>query len=89
MAYQVRALHLKPCLSILENEVSEVSYITLATYAVLRWSRKPNLSGATSRIGLKSASYPKTRMQSFITMVNYWKAGVCLGLFVDAFKLGS
>ncbi|GLT87894.1 hypothetical protein SLE2022_059470 [Rubroshorea leprosula] len=207
MAYQVRAQHLKPCLSILENEVSEVSYITLATYAVLRWSRKPNLSGATSRIGLKSASYPKTsfetrrrgwelalaldtggipgngdpgnlngdsadlggtrlgrivsaggrqlleklnsarknfpmkifllllgfytanalatilgqtgdwdvlvagvvvaaiegigmlmyrkppalstRMQSFITMVNYWKAGVCLGLFVDAFKLGS
>ncbi|KAE8009824.1 hypothetical protein FH972_006236 [Carpinus fangiana] len=29
------------------------------------------------------------RLQSFVGMVNYWKAGVCLGLFVDAFKLGS
>lgn len=29
------------------------------------------------------------RLQSFIVMMNYWKAGVCLGLFVDAFKLGS
>lgn len=29
------------------------------------------------------------RLQSFVEMVNYWKAGVCLGLFVDAFKLGS
>ncbi|KAD0903830.1 hypothetical protein E3N88_43566 [Mikania micrantha] len=30
-----------------------------------------------------------TRFESLIVMVNYWKAGVCLGLFVDAFKLGS
>lgn len=29
------------------------------------------------------------RLQSLVVMVNYWKAGVCLGLFVDAFKLGS
>ncbi|XP_022149955.1 ycf20-like protein [Momordica charantia] len=29
------------------------------------------------------------RLKSFIVMINYWKAGVCLGLFVDAFKLGS
>lgn len=29
------------------------------------------------------------RFQSFVGMMNYWKAGVCLGLFVDAFKLGS
>lgn len=29
------------------------------------------------------------RLQTLIVMVNYWKAGVCLGLFVDAFKLGS
>ncbi|XP_010276283.1 PREDICTED: ycf20-like protein isoform X2 [Nelumbo nucifera] len=29
------------------------------------------------------------RLKSFVVMVNYWKAGVCLGLFVDAFKLGS
>ncbi|XP_077247521.1 antigen receptor-like protein (DUF565) isoform X2 [Tasmannia lanceolata] len=29
------------------------------------------------------------RLQSLIVMINYWKAGVCLGLFVDAFKLGS
>ncbi|KAL8052308.1 hypothetical protein ABFX02_06G201821 [Erythranthe guttata] len=30
-----------------------------------------------------------SRLQSLVVMVNYWKAGVCLGLFVDAFKLGS
>ncbi|XP_078440555.1 antigen receptor-like protein (DUF565) [Wolffia australiana] len=29
------------------------------------------------------------RLQSFVELVNFWKAGVCLGLFVDAFKLGS
>ncbi|CAN6197243.1 unnamed protein product, partial [Urochloa humidicola] len=29
------------------------------------------------------------RIQSLVSMVNYWKAGVCLGLFVDAFKVGS
>ncbi|KAL3833921.1 hypothetical protein ACJIZ3_008657 [Penstemon smallii] len=29
------------------------------------------------------------RLQSLVVMINYWKAGVCLGLFVDAFKLGS
>ncbi|XP_021892819.1 ycf20-like protein [Carica papaya] len=29
------------------------------------------------------------RIQSFVVMMNYLKAGVCLGLFVDAFKLGS
>ncbi|KAJ0821148.1 hypothetical protein HanPSC8_Chr16g0716611 [Helianthus annuus] len=31
----------------------------------------------------------KRRFESLIVLVNYWKAGVCLGLFVDAFKLGS
>ncbi|KAF6172165.1 hypothetical protein GIB67_003857 [Kingdonia uniflora] len=29
------------------------------------------------------------RFKPFMVLVNYWKAGVCLGLFVDAFKLGS
>ncbi|KAK6911769.1 hypothetical protein RJ641_023862 [Dillenia turbinata] len=29
------------------------------------------------------------RLQSLVVMINYWKAGVILGLFVDAFKLGS
>ncbi|KAK7319486.1 hypothetical protein RJT34_04207 [Clitoria ternatea] len=29
------------------------------------------------------------RLQSLLVMINYWKAGICLGLFVDAFKLGS
>ncbi|XP_047968952.1 ycf20-like protein [Salvia hispanica] len=29
------------------------------------------------------------RLQSLVVMINYWKAGICLGLFVDAFKLGS
>ncbi|KAD4584077.1 hypothetical protein R6Q59_037044 [Mikania micrantha] len=39
---------------------------------------------ATTSINSRS-----TRFESLIVMVNYWKAGVCLGLFVDAFKLGS
>ncbi|KAF8049621.1 hypothetical protein N665_2166s0001 [Sinapis alba] len=29
------------------------------------------------------------KLQSFVVFMNFWKAGVCLGLFVDAFKLGS
>ncbi|OVA00549.1 Uncharacterized protein family Ycf20 [Macleaya cordata] len=37
----------------------------------------------------KSPSLSSGRFQSLIVMINYWKAGVCLGLFVDAFKLGS
>ncbi|KAF3454266.1 hypothetical protein FNV43_RR04713 [Rhamnella rubrinervis] len=37
----------------------------------------------------KPPSLPTRRLQSFVSMMNYWKAGVCLGLFVDAFKLGS
>ncbi|VFQ66646.1 unnamed protein product [Cuscuta campestris] len=37
----------------------------------------------------KPPSLPTRRLQSLVGMVNYWKAGVCLGLFVDAFKLGS
>ncbi|KAM7277996.1 hypothetical protein ACFE04_005130 [Oxalis oulophora] len=38
----------------------------------------------------KKPPRPSTkRLRSFVEMVNYWKAGVCLGLFVDAFKLGS
>ncbi|XP_057472199.1 ycf20-like protein isoform X2 [Actinidia eriantha] len=37
----------------------------------------------------KSSSLTTGRLQSLVAMINYWKAGVCLGLFVDAFKLGS
>ncbi|GJN28760.1 hypothetical protein PR202_gb16922 [Eleusine coracana subsp. coracana] len=37
----------------------------------------------------KPVARPPGRFQSLILMINYWKAGVCLGLFVDAFKLGS
>ncbi|XVF07011.1 hypothetical protein REPUB_Repub06bG0100800 [Reevesia pubescens] len=37
----------------------------------------------------KPPSLRTGRLQSFVVMINYWKAGVCLGLFVDAFKLGS
>lgn len=37
----------------------------------------------------KPSSPSTVRQQSLIMMVNFWKAGVCLGLFVDAFKLGS
>lgn len=37
----------------------------------------------------KPSSMSTGRLQSLVVMINYWKAGVCLGLFVDAFKLGS
>ncbi|CAL5321910.1 unnamed protein product [Camellia sinensis] len=37
----------------------------------------------------KPSSLTTGRLQSLVVMINYWKAGVCLGLFVDAFKLGS
>lgn len=37
----------------------------------------------------KPPSLPSRRLQSWVAFINYWKAGVCLGLFVDAFKLGS
>ena len=37
----------------------------------------------------KRTTSSSTRLQSLIVLINYWKAGVCLGLFVDAFKLGS
>ncbi|CAM0950895.1 unnamed protein product [Alopecurus aequalis] len=37
----------------------------------------------------KPVARPPGRFQSLISMINFWKAGVCLGLFVDAFKLGS
>ncbi|GAA0144477.1 hypothetical protein LIER_04911 [Lithospermum erythrorhizon] len=35
----------------------------------------------------KLPSMTKGRFQSLVVMINYWKAGVCLGLFVDAFKV--
>nr|GEU89533.1 ycf20-like protein [Tanacetum cinerariifolium] len=38
---------------------------------------------------VSTTSTRSKRFESLIVMVNYWKAGVCLGLFVDAFKLGS
>ncbi|KAL5054517.1 hypothetical protein RYX36_035199 [Vicia faba] len=48
---------------------------------------------AIEGIGMLIYKNPATmrtgRLQSFLVMVNYWKAGICLGLFVDAFKLGS
>lgn len=37
----------------------------------------------------RSTSMRTSRFQFLVEMVNFWKAGVCLGLFVDAFKLGS
>lgn len=36
-----------------------------------------------------SSSSSWKKLQSFVVFMNFWKAGVCLGLFVDAFKLGS
>jgi hypothetical protein len=37
----------------------------------------------------KPVGRPPGRFQSLIAMLKYWKAGVCLGLFIDAFKVGS
>ncbi|KAG7588928.1 protein family Ycf20 protein [Arabidopsis suecica] len=36
-----------------------------------------------------SSSMFSGKLHSFVVFMNFWKAGVCLGLFVDAFKLGS
>lgn len=46
---------------------------------------------AIEGIGMLMYKKPMTkgRFQSLVVMVNFWKAGICLGLFVDAFKLGS
>lgn len=33
--------------------------------------------------------YMTGRFKGFLIMLNYWKAGFTLGLFVDAFKVGS
>ncbi|MFQ6624187.1 hypothetical protein Gotur_004154 [Gossypium turneri] len=166
MACQVGRINLQAGLSISENDVFASSCLTLATCAIQRWSNELSLSGQSSKIGLKSLTFPKKRivsaggrqlleklnsarknfpmkifllllgfytanalatilgqtgdwdvlvagvvvaaiegigmlmyrkspslktgrLQSIVVMVNYWKAGVCLGLFVDAFKLGS
>ncbi|KAF3518441.1 hypothetical protein DY000_02063050, partial [Brassica cretica] len=37
----------------------------------------------------KKPSSSSSSGKSFVVFMNFWKAGVCLGLFVDAFKLGS
>lgn len=47
--------------------------------------KKTNISTTAASSGSRSSR----RFDSLIVLVNYWKAGVCLGLFVDAFKLGS
>ncbi|TKY59457.1 Ycf20 protein [Spatholobus suberectus] len=47
------------------------------------------IEGIGMLIYRKPATMKTGRLQSFLVMVNYWKAGICLGLFVDAFKLGS
>ncbi|XP_042039048.1 ycf20-like protein isoform X2 [Salvia splendens] len=46
---------------------------------------------AIEGIGMLMYKKPMTtgRLQSLVVLINYWKAGICLGLFVDAFKLGS
>ncbi|KAL7001879.1 hypothetical protein U1Q18_003025 [Sarracenia purpurea var. burkii] len=47
--------------------------------------RKPSSLTTTTT----TATTTTGRLQSLVAMINYWKAGICLGLFVDAFKLGS
>ncbi|XP_013705161.2 ycf20-like protein [Brassica napus] len=48
---------------------------------MLMYKKKKKPSSSSSSSGKK--------LQSFVVFMNFWKAGVCLGLFVDAFKLGS
>ncbi|CAJ1936135.1 unnamed protein product [Sphenostylis stenocarpa] len=47
------------------------------------------IEGIGMLIYRKPATVSAGRLHSFLVMMNYWKAGICLGLFVDAFKLGS
>ena len=47
------------------------------------------IEGIGMLIYRKPIARPPGRLHSLISMVNYWKAGVCLGLFVDALKVGS
>lgn len=55
--------------------VAGVVVASIEGIGMLMYKKPPYLSNA--------------RFQSFVGMMNYWKAGICLGLFVDAFKLGS
>lgn len=55
--------------------VAGVVVAAIEGIGMLMYKNKPSLSTG--------------RFQPLVVMINYWKAGVCLGLFVDAFKLGS
>lgn len=67
--------------------VAGVVVAAIEGIGILMYRRKPKLPP------LSSSSTTTTSggggFQSLVVMVNYWKAGLCLGLFVDAFKLGS
>ncbi|XP_047327586.1 ycf20-like protein [Impatiens glandulifera] len=61
--------------------VAGVVVAAIEGIGMLMYKRKPSSSS--------SAAASSGRFQSLMVMINYWKAGVCLGLYVDAFKLGS
>ncbi|OMO53995.1 hypothetical protein COLO4_36606 [Corchorus olitorius] len=68
----------------MDNEVLESSCMALATCAIQRWSCEPILSGQSSKIGLKSALFPRKRSfdflkwNSFSTRRHGWKIAFAL-----------
>lgn len=61
MACQVRASILQSRLSIMKNEVYERLCITVTTCAMQNWSSEPSFNRQISKIGQKSAPFPKKR----------------------------
>ncbi|KAM7497665.1 hypothetical protein LguiA_022079 [Lonicera macranthoides] len=71
--------------------VAGVVVAAIEGIGILMYRRKPKLPPLSSSSSSSSTTTTTGggRFQSLVVMVNYWKAGLCLGLFVDAFKLGS
>ncbi|KAG4154693.1 hypothetical protein ERO13_D03G071600v2 [Gossypium hirsutum] len=74
MACQVGRINLQAGLSISENDVFASSCLTLATCAIQRWSNELSLSGQSSKIGLKSLTFPKKSS----TQRHGWKIALAL-----------
>ncbi|CAN8238183.1 unnamed protein product [Cochlearia groenlandica] len=56
---------------------------------MLMYKKKKKKEQTPSSSSSSSPSVFYDKLESFVVFMNFWKAGVCLGLFVDAFKLGS
>ncbi|KAI3757079.1 hypothetical protein L6452_04612 [Arctium lappa] len=69
--------------------VAGVVVAAIEGIGMLMYKKSASLSNSSGNINGNSNSKRSRRFESLVVMINYWKAGVCLGLFVDAFKLGS